>query len=210
MPVGRSAGAGWLIAALGFFVPRAAFADTATQAEPAREPGPILPSPSGTAPPSPERLAGPTVKLRADDVRVALQLKVDSDDWREVCLTPCGMVVDPSRIYRVGGHHFNPSDPFRLPRPSGQVTIDAHLGSQASTTVGRVLTPVGLGVAASGALVYWLGSQQTDKSTENDVPLPSTETLLHIYGLASLVVGAGLAIAGASLWIGNTSTVDVR
>jgi len=208
MSLGHSRAAGWLAAALGLFVQRAAFAQTATRAAP--EPGPAQAAPPATAPPFSERLAGPTVKLRADDVRTALQLKVAPEDWRDVCLTPCGMVVDPSRIYRVGGHPFNPSDPFRLPRPSGQVTIDAHLGSQASTTVGRVLTPVGLGVAVSGALVYWLGSQQTDESTENDVPLPSTETLLHVYGLASLVVGAGLAVAGAIVWTGNRSTVEVR
>lgn len=203
--LGRSKVAGLLIATVALLLGRRGVAQTTSP--------PLVPaSPAApTATPlSPGRLVGPIVELRADDPRIALQAKTDSDNWRDVCLTPCQSAVDPSRVYRVGGRHFVPSDPFDLPRNAGHVTIDAHLGSRAPNLVGKILTPVGAGLTISGALIYWLGSQQPDSPKDSDVPLPSSRTVFHAYGVAFLLVGAGVAVAGAILWLGNTSTVDVR
>lgn len=200
--------AGFLAALLALFLQRAGLAQTVAPEVPMS--GAVPPGSSSGSPAVPRRPAGPIVKLWADDPRVTLQLRVDSETWRDVCLTPCGGPLDASRTYRVAGRPFTPSDPFTLPRSSGQVTIDAHMGSKAPNTVGKILTPVGFGLTVAGVLLYWLGSQQSEKTSETDVPVPSSRTVFHGFGAAGMVAGGGITIAGAILWLSSGSTLDIR
>src|SRR5438477_103709 len=116
-------------------------------------PGPfIYRPPRAASPPTPfpalgaERQAGPMVYLRADNPRTTLQVQLDPELWGDVCIVPCARPLDPSHTYRVTGRRFVPTDPFTLPRSSGQVTIDAKMGKRVENLFGKVMVPLGAGL----------------------------------------------------------------
>jgi len=191
--------------------PEAATAAAAGAATPALGAHPF-PPPSGTGPaaaPEPVRLPGPLVYLRADNPLTMLQVQTAGESWRDVCHVPCGMPVDPSQVYRVTGRRFVPTDPFSLPRSSGQVTIDARMGLKARNVFGRVLIPVGAAVILSGVLLYLDGSRQSQVASDS-FGANSDSRELHLYGAAAMVAGLGVTVAGLLLWGGNVSRADVE
>src|SRR4051812_12137064 len=77
-------------------------------------------------------VVGPVVRLRADQPHAILEQQTGAD-WRDVCVAPCGTPLDPKALYRVGGGGFRDSQPFLLPRPTGDVLVDARMGRASST-----------------------------------------------------------------------------
>ena len=93
-----------------------------------------------------------------------------------------------------------PSEPFNLPRSSGDVTIRADMSSRTRRIVGVVLLPAGAAYAALGALLLF--------SYENH---PAGDAgPIGLIGIMGIVAGAGMLIASAVLLGGSSSTVDVR
>jgi len=152
--------------------------------------------------------AGPVVYLRADNPRTTLQIQVDPELWSDVCIVPCARSVDPSRTYRVTGPRFVPTDPFTLPRSSGQVTLDAKMGRRPENIIGKVMVPVGAGLAVAGAVLFILGSR--GPASENGFQDDPKRRTYHVYGAAGMVGGLGLSLGGALLWYRNSSTLEVQ
>ena len=184
-------------------------------AEPAVAPPPPYPSgpppvPSGpTAYPALGAVqpAGPVVYLRADNPRTTLQIQLDPELWSDVCIVPCARSLDPSRTYRVTGPRFVPTDPFTLPRSSGQVTIDAKMGRRPENIIGKVMVPVGAVVAVAGVVVFVLASRRPVSENSIQDPKRSRD---HVYGAAGIVGGLGLSLGGALLWYRNSSSLEVN
>jgi hypothetical protein len=160
---------------------------------------PAAPSP---APPSP----GPIVLLRTDNPHATLQVQTQLY-WRDVCIAPCATPVDPAGLYRVGGRPFVPSEPFALPRRSGQVTIEARMGSKARNIVGTVLTLAGLGATATGAFLYYEGSQQPNDPYGFESP---SRFILHAYGAIALIAGVALTLTGIPLWASSGTSTQIE
>jgi len=141
---------------------------------------------------------GPVVHLRADNPKAQLQqLQLR---WRTICVAPCGRPADPAGYYRIGGDTIRPSAPFRLPRPSGEVLIDTHVGSNVRHFVGLGIGIGGIVAAAYGTVVLSLG-QAVNDNTQTGM---DASHFFYAYGIAFIVVGAVLGAVGISLW--NTST----
>jgi hypothetical protein len=119
--------------------------------------------------------------------------------WRNICLPPCGAVVDPNGVYRVGGSGSLTSEPFQLPRASGDVYVDGHVGSKASRFAGLGLMFGGLGAAAYGALI-WASTSDSPYSSD-----PGREL-----GMFTLAVGAGLGVIGILLFGSAYTSVQAR
>src|SRR5262245_61189509 len=93
-------------------------------APPAVTAEPVEPAePMEEAEPAEEAETGPRVMLRIDRPTAQLQQQT-SLGWRNVCVRPCGAFVDPSALYRVAGGGAVASEPFELPRASGDVFVD--------------------------------------------------------------------------------------
>ena len=101
------------------------------------------------AQPYPPPVYGPIVTLRADNPRARLQVMTQLK-WQDVCLAPCNVPVHPGGTYRVGGGSIRGSEEFTMPRPSGQVVIDAQVGSKVKRGIGIGLTVGGAVAAAAG------------------------------------------------------------
>jgi hypothetical protein len=160
--------------------PQAAPAQTApAQVAPPQWPPPNYPLPS--YPPAyypPPRLVqpmaawsatGPRVTLNSDSVRPMLQ-HLGRTKWEDVCLTPCGVQVDPAGLYRIGGSTVRKSDPFQLPRASGDVLIDVEAGSNTKHFVGLGLM-IGGAVSFGYGSIFWL----LFHSTANSDPYSTTQ-----------------------------------
>ena len=154
------------------------------------------------APPPP---VGPIVFLRVDNPRgrlQQLQLK-----WRDVCVAPCGAPMDPSGVFRIGGGTIRPSEEFRMPRPSGQVAIDAQTGSTVKHWAGVGLLIGGGVLAAFGGLLLAFAS---DVNNSNNLNGGTTiQNGVRAEGLVYLVTGVILAGIGVPLSMSSTS-VEVR
>jgi hypothetical protein len=180
------------------------------QVEPTRAP-PLAaraadPPPGGPTP-------GPVVVLRATKPLATLQVETRLDwqprpIWRDVCTTPCGRPVDPGALYRVAGRSVVASDPFTLPRQSGEVTIDAQLGSKGRHIVGKVFTFAGFGAVAAGALLYLAGSHVSPDAGGDAAPPP--RLILQFYGALLFVAGAAVGATGIPLWATSSTSVDVK
>src|SRR3982751_4929720 len=121
-------------------------------------PGPA-PMPPGYRPP----VAGPVVTLRADSRKARLQVQGPLN-WQDVCVTPCNVAVNPAAIYRVGGGTIRGSDSFSMPRPSGQVVVDAQVGSTIKHWVGIGLL-IGGALSAGGGIYYYTQADSLASST---------------------------------------------
>lgn len=180
------------------------------QTEPTRSPP--MPARTADAPPagSPQ---GPVVVLRASKPLATLQVETRLDwqtypSWHNVCPAPCGRPVDPAALYRVAGRSLVPSDPFTLPRRSGEVTIDAQLGSRPRNIVGKVFTLAGFGATAAGALLYLAGSRVSPDAGGDAAPPP--RLILHFYGALLFVAGVAVGATGVPLWATSSTSVDVK
>lgn len=186
-------------------------ANAAGSAPPALGALPPLPPAAGPAPGTlaPPRLVGPLVYLRADNPRTTLQIRIDEDQWQDLCRVPCGAPLDPSQVYRVNGRSFVPTESFQLPRSSGQVSLEARMGLKVRNITGRILTPIGGALILAGALLFLAGSQSSELS-DQDVVDNRDRRALHLYGVVAAVGGLGIGLAGLILWRGNVSRVEVE
>ena len=157
------------------------------------------------APPYPPPVYGPIVTLRADSPRARLQVQTHLK-WQDVCLAPCNIPVNPAGAYRIGGGTIRASETFAMPRPSGQVLIDAQVGSKVKRGVGIGLT-IGGGVAALVVAIYFAAGSSA--SSNGDEFGTSGQEILQGFGILYLVVGAVLMAVGIPLSTSSTS-VTVR
>jgi len=140
--------------------------------------------------------------LYADTPKARLQTQGPLQ-WRDVCVTPCNVAVDPAAVYRVGGGTIRPSDSFNMPRSSGRVIIQASYGSNVKHWVGVALIIGGLLNAAFGGFYY----SSADELARND-PNNGADFYRGV-GIGSIIHGGVVAGIGIALALSSTS-VDVR
>ncbi|HXU04422.1 MAG TPA: hypothetical protein VN903_25850 [Polyangia bacterium] len=189
------------LAAVALLTARAAHADETFLAQGAWPPPLQQPM---TQPPAP----GPRVTLQTDNPHARLQQHTPLL-WRDICIAPCGVVVDPAGLYRIGGGESIASETFQLPRGSGDVYIDAQVGSRVKHFAGLGMM-IGGGVAALYGLIYWQFSQAF-RDTEAQTGSGSTgfsDTVRNI-GLVFIGAGAVVEIIGIVMFASGTS-VQVR
>ncbi|HEY2900223.1 MAG TPA: hypothetical protein VGL59_06590 [Polyangia bacterium] len=148
--------------------------------------------------------AGPVLRLFADNPRARIQQL--SLSWRDVCTMPCGTTVDPTALYRVGGGTINPSEPFHLPRPNGDVVVKAATGSKVKKWVGFGLAMGGVAAAAAGGLFLAVGNQTTTDEF-------GTTTVSDVYkteGYVYLISGAILMLIGFPMFASQSTSVEVH
>jgi hypothetical protein len=153
---------------------------------------PQLPQPPNSAPP----IAAPVVTLRADNPRAVLQrfqLR-----WQDICVTPCGVPVDPAGTYRIAGDTIRPSTEFRMRLPSGPVLIDTQTGSALKHSGGLVLA-IGGGVSALVGIVYRVEASNTLPSVDQ-----ARKVEMNAIGLFYLLIGGVLMAVGIPLSMSST------
>jgi len=116
------------------------------------------------------------------------------------------MPADPNGFYRVGGNTIRPSTPFRLPRQSGQVVIEAEVGSNVKHFVGLGVGIGGVVVAAYGALYWAFGQAVSSDGTKESADFGHS---VSVVGVVLMVAGVVMGVVGVSLWNTHTS-VDVH
>jgi hypothetical protein len=146
------------------------------------------------------------VNLVADNPRARLQLQ-NQLRWEDVCVTPCGRPVDPNGLYRVGGGVVMPSTAFRLPRPDGQVVVQANTGSKVKHWVGFGLGMGGLGAAAIGGLYLALAS---DTKSTDQFGNTAVKDTARTFGITYLIIGGILMLVGFPMFAANNTSVEVR
>jgi len=194
--MGRRGGIWLVLIALGPLLAHAARADTLLAQ--ANWPPPL------TEPMAP--VVGPRVTLQVDNPNARLQ-QMGPTRWVDVCIAPCGYQVDPRAIYRVGGGSSIASDPFQLPRASGDVFVDAQVGSKIKHWTGLGLMIGGLVAGLYGVIYLETSSafQQIDNMTGDTSFGNSVRTI----GWTVIGVGVALEIVGIVLFASSTS-VQVR
>jgi hypothetical protein len=165
---------------------------------PGNPPAAYQPQPPLAAP------TGPLVKLQANKPQAILQ-QLRLRTWQDLCLMPCGIVVDPTGSYRVGGEGLRDTSSFQMPRPSGEVLVDANMGTSARRRTGIGLTLGGFGAALLGGLTARLGIESDSQSTSNQ----NTSTN-STGGLVLLIVGIAAVAVGIPLWVTSRSSAEVR
>lgn len=163
------------------------------------------PAPGSLAPDMPP-VAGPRVMLRVDNLNGRLQQHTQLR-WRDICIAPCGATVDPTALYRIGGGTSMASEPFQLPRSSGDVYIDAQVGSKVKHWVGLGMMIGGL-VAAGYGLIWWKFFDSFDTNNTN----PDSQGVRDFgrtVGIVFLSVGGILEAVGLPMFFSGTS-VEVR
>ncbi|HEY6463825.1 MAG TPA: hypothetical protein VIY73_26830 [Polyangiaceae bacterium] len=109
-----------------------------------------------TTPPPREPLTAPAVRVHVVGSPSA-KLEEDvtgTDDWREVCSSPCDTDLPIGPRYRVNGEGRIPSEPFGLAgRPGDRVAVRVAGGSKAWFVAGIVLVPAGTLVALTGIAI---------------------------------------------------------
>jgi hypothetical protein len=160
------------------------------------------PPPPGAAAPPP--VVGPRVMLKVDEPNARLQ-QHEQLRWRDVCIAPCATTVDPAALYRVGGGTSIASEPFQLPRASGDVYIDAQVGSKVKHWVGLGLM-IGGGVAALyGALTWTLFNDFANADTSGSGAGQAASDTGRTFGIVFLSLGAVLEVVGITMFAGGTS-----
>jgi hypothetical protein len=148
-----------------------------------------------------QSVAGPRVMLRADNPNARLQ-QFTPLRWRDVCIAPCGVTVDPAATYRIGGGTSIASDTFMLPRAAGDVYIDAQVGSKVKHWVGLGLMIGGVVAAGYGLLWWQLFSGVDDYNSSGASSIRDTGRNI---GLFMIGIGAVLEIVGVVMFAGGTS-----
>jgi hypothetical protein len=168
--------------------------DSNVAAPPPGMPGP--PAPPG--PPGPPPAYGPIVTVRSDHPRARLQVQGPLR-WQDVCVQPCNVPVNPQGLYRIGGGTIRPSDGFNMPRPSGQIVVEAQTGSTVKHWVGIGLAIGGAVAAVSGALVY------ANAPNEDIYGSTTSRDSAHVVGIVYIVTGLILLAVGLPLSASSTS-----
>jgi hypothetical protein len=122
-------------------------------------------------------------------------------EWRDICAAPCGVPVTPGGLYRVGGGGLRGSEPFTLPRSTGDVVVNARMTKKSTHVVGIIMTiagGVGLGLGALALAGAANGSSGSDLGniSERD-------------GVGYAIAGAVLMAIGITMAAANTN-VDVH
>ena len=157
------------------------------------------------AQPYPPPVYGPIVTLRADNPRARLQVMTQLK-WQDVCVAPCNVPVHPGGTYRVGGGSIRGSDEFTMPRASGQVVVDAQVGSKVKRGIGIGLT-VGGALSALFGGIFFLAAP-ADTSDPYGYSNNNREDAQFL-GVFYLAIGAALMAVGIPLSTSST-TVQVR
>jgi hypothetical protein len=160
-------------------------------------------TPPASAPP--RRLRGPVVTLRSDNPNARLQTQGELK-WRDVCLAPCNVPVNPAGLYRIGGGTIRPSEAFNMPRPAGQVVVQTQVGSNVKHWVGVGLIIGGVVDAAFGGIYYAAASDLAD-ATANTTG--QGKEYYQVVGIVGIVTGLILLGIGIPLATSSTS-VEVR
>jgi hypothetical protein len=189
----------------------------AAPADPWATPPEATPPPARTPPPDapgypPPRLTepmvapqGPRVFLSSDNPNPRLQ-QLSRVRWEDVCLTPCGVRVDPHGLYRIGGGTVRKTDPFRLPARSGDVIINVEAGSNVKHFVGLGLMIGGAVSIGYGALFYLVSrNEQTYSDPYLTNYQNNTNDTVIAVAVVLAVVGAVLEGVGISLWNSETT-----
>jgi len=153
-------------------------------------------------------ISGPRVTLQVDNPHARLQQHTPLR-WRDVCIAPCGVIVEPTALYRVGGGESIASEPFQLPRRSGDVYIDAQVGSNIKHWAGLGMM-IGGAVAALYGVLYWQFSKAF-ADVEANSGSGSTGFSDTVRNIGFVIIGAGVVveIIGIVMFSGGTS-VQVR
>jgi len=195
------------LAAVALLLARGAHADELQLAQSWPPAGPSGP-PAGPPPPAEAEplVVGPRLMLRVDNSNARLQ-QATQLRWKDICIAPCGVTVDPRATYRIGGGTSLTSEPFTLPRASGDVYVDAKVGSKITHWVGLGLMIGGV-VAAGYGLVVW----QFFNSIHDDGVTSSAQDAHAIgrtFGIIFVSIGAVLELVGLPMFFSGTS-VQVR
>jgi hypothetical protein len=161
------------------------------------------PPPAGIPQPEPP-IAGPRVILQVDNPNGRLQQHTQLR-WRDICIAPCNVTLDPRGLYRIGGGTSLASDPFSLPRASGDVYIDAQVGSKVKHWVGLGLMIGGL-VAAGYGLFFW---EIFNSASGSDSASQDARNFGRNIGITFVSIGGVLEIVGMTMFFSSTS-VQVR
>ena len=160
-------------------------------------------APSGYA--RPPRVGGPVVIVRSDNPQARLQTQ-GGLKWRDVCVAPCNVPVNPVGLYRIGGGTIRPSDAFNMPRPAGKVVVQAQAGSNVKHWVGVGLIVGGVIDGALGGLYYASASDLANSSSNTT---GQGKEYFQTIGIVSIVTGVILLAIGIPLAASSTS-VEVR
>ena len=172
-------------------------------APPPPMPGPPVLRPPGPPGPPPAYGYGPIVTVRSDHPRARLQVQGPLK-WQDVCVAPCNVPVNPQGLYRIGGGSIRPSEGFNMPRPAGQVVVEAQTGSTVKHWVGFGLTIGGVVAAVSGDAGL---RERPERRTSTEAPTRATARTR--VGIVYIVTGLILLAIGIPLSMSSTS-VDVR
>jgi hypothetical protein len=162
----------------------------------------VAPPPPPPGPPGPPPVSGPVVRLRANSPKARLQLMDHQLQWRDVCVAPCRVPVNPQGTYRIGGGTIRASDSFTMPRPSGQVVIDAQVGSKIKHWVGIALIIGGVVDGAFGT-IYYATASDLASSSSNTTGLG--KGYFQTVGIVGIVTGLILLGVGIPLSASSTS-----
>lgn len=120
-------------------------------------------------------------------------------EWRQVCVAPCTVELDPSASYRANGDGVATSSSFELPPGKNEVKLKVHARSSFWYGTGIALTATGGPLALLGAAGLFVAPSLTDSSAEKT---------LRGFGGSLLGAGVLMMIVGLPLWLGGSSTVS--
>jgi hypothetical protein len=140
----------------------------------------------------------PRVTLQVDAPDARLQARV-ARSWLNVCDAPCGVVLDPTLEYRVGGGSVRGSAPFTLPRQARDVVVEVRAGSATGHWMGLGLMIGGAALAGVSMFVYF---------TDGVAGSPRSPHVGRNAAIA-ISIGAVLEAIGIPLWFSRTA-VNVR
>jgi hypothetical protein len=143
--------------------------------------------------------AGPRVFLRSDNANPRLQ-HLGRIKWTDVCVSPCGVNVEPGGLYRIGGGTIRKSDPFQLPRASGDVVIDVQAGSNVKHFVGLGLMIGGVVAAAYGSLFWFVlhESAMSDSYTAASDNRGARDVAIFFGAITAILEGIGIPLFASS------------
>ncbi|MFI5298688.1 MAG: hypothetical protein ACHREM_11370 [Polyangiales bacterium] len=118
--------------------------------------------------------------------------------WRQLCLAPCDIPLDPSGTYKIGGEAVEDSSAFHLHGASSE-TLYVDASNAGTSTFGWI--SLGLGAALSGPALYLLLRH------EDPTPYDSGASGGEITGWVLLANGAPWLIAGAIMLANGGTSV---
>jgi len=128
--------------------------------------------------------------------------------WRDVCVAPCNITVDPKAYYRLNGRGIVASSAFSLPRSSGDVYIDAKVGSVGKRWVSFGLAVGGVGAAIGGYYFWHFGNLINE-----NYPDPSVQSTRQLYreaGVLGFASAVAMEVVAILLLAISDTSVEVR